>query len=302
MFRRGSVNPLTDAARKSVRNRKEREEDTSASAAAQTTTVVENLEAFKAKYYGSVTVDNPQGVDVICQAALKVKQQNQPVVKVYVMILKREIKLIDRDTGDVIQNTPMGLVTFSAVDPSDKKQFAYITRSKAGPLYCHIFSVKERAGDIPRAISSAFNAIAHEIPPPAIAPGPISPPQRLASVNAGVGMPATPVHRQMSSPSAFGASPPVASPPGRSMSMSMGMGAAPSMAVGERQATILAPSPGETSASLPPFPTGTFDAFYLGHEVVKELMGNNVVKDAVKRNEEKRKEAQVRPRLLRVVC
>jgi len=92
------------------------------------------------------------------EASLKARQMGMALQKVFLVVKKTEIVLIDRDTSDVTQNTLMQQVTFSGVNPTDKKQFGYITQSRAGLLYCHVFIVKGGALEIPQAIGQAFTS------------------------------------------------------------------------------------------------------------------------------------------------
>lgn len=51
-------------------------------------------------------------------------------------------------TKDIIKSVPIMEVSFTALDPKDKKMFSYITNdSRLGLMYCHAFSVKNRVGD-----------------------------------------------------------------------------------------------------------------------------------------------------------
>ena len=61
-------------------------------------------------------------------------------------------QVIDAESEEVIQASPMTQVVYSGINPDDKKNFVYTTKNKIGMLHCHIFLVKDKAIEIPRTI------------------------------------------------------------------------------------------------------------------------------------------------------
>lgn len=166
------------------------------------------------------------------------------------MVSPHELKLIDRSTNDVVQNCNIDDVTYSGLDPKDKKGFVYITRTKLGLWYCHVFAVKEKAAEIPKAINKAFQAASS-----GAVRSPISRQHSVADALQKVNE-RPELHRQMSAPVTMGATSVPAS-------------------------TSTGPN------------RKTFDAYFLGSVPVNEQMGNQVIKDAVAKNAEHRKQLQV---------
>ena len=71
------------------------------------------------------------------------------------------LKLADpEDNNAIILTTPVQSIMHSAVDSLDKKHFVIITASPIGVSYCHLFSVKEKAAEIPKTISKFFQTVA----------------------------------------------------------------------------------------------------------------------------------------------
>ncbi len=127
----------------------------------------EVLGDFKVNYLGSVSVEQPRGEDVIANAAQRAKQTSQDAVKVSLVVTSGSIKVVDRDSNDVLQNSPIKNVTFCGVDPQDKKQLIYITKAPKGNLfYGHVFQVKEKASEIARTIVKAFPSDASQYSAP----------------------------------------------------------------------------------------------------------------------------------------
>ena len=73
------------------------------------------------------------------------------------------LRMIDtEDNNAVILVTPVQSIMHSAVDTLDKKHFVIITASPIGISYCHLFSVKEKAAEIPKTISKYFQTVSAE--------------------------------------------------------------------------------------------------------------------------------------------
>lgn len=256
---------------------------------------VDNLGEFRANYLGSVSVEQAKGDETITSAALRVKQTNREIVKVSLEVSGTQIKVTDRSTGDVLQNSPIGNVTFCGVDPADKKQFIYVAKSTKGSLlYGHVFQVKEKAAEIARAIHHAFAASGADASTimSAASPGSSSdagatptPPPRHGSANMSMRM-AEPPGRHPSGASSLR----VPEPPSRpSLSASPGppSPASPSLP----PPATPAPPPAAAVAGSPEAPfsetnIATYDAMYMGSVMVTEPKGMDVIVRAVEENRE----------------
>jgi hypothetical protein len=237
------------------------------------------MASVKAKYLGVVSVENPSGSEVAIQASTRVRNnpQKQEAVKVYLTIKSQEVILINRDSGDVVQNTPIRALTWTGLDPTDRKQVIYIARSKAGVLYAHVFQIKDRALEVVQMLGSTMTAIA-------IA-------DEEASKRGGA------LHRQPSRAVSAPLSPMLNSPaPGIAAT-----GATSPAEGGFRRTPSINPSPQGFPMQGMPGMQGMqvagglpFDAAYLGQEKVVKNMGLDVVKEALKRNDEARARIQVR--------
>ena len=69
------------------------------------------------------------------------------------------LKMIDREDNGVIVQADVHQIMHSVVDDSDKKQFVVIMKAVVGVQYCHLFSVKEKAQEIPKTISKFFQSV-----------------------------------------------------------------------------------------------------------------------------------------------
>jgi hypothetical protein len=61
------------------------------------------------------------------------------------------LEVVNNDTKKLIRSSPITQVVYSGINPEDKKCFVYTTKSRAGAMHTHIFMVKEKAMEIPRA-------------------------------------------------------------------------------------------------------------------------------------------------------
>ena len=256
----------------------------------------ELLGEFRAQYLGSVSVDLPRGDDVLTSAAVRVKQINREMVKVSIEISATQIKVVDRNTSDVLQNSPISNVTCCGVDPSDKKQFIYITKaSKGNLLYGHVFHVKEKAADIARTIERAFKHCGQDFTGVwSVGTGadssPAAPPHGAGGASASFSSPASESGGQQgsnfSSPSQSSASSPLSIPSVR-------------LAVPAHASSPLASSP-KAGVDIPPEPSlasiaeiPKYDGMYMGSMMVTEMKGMEVVQRAIEENRELMKMAQM---------
>ena len=69
---------------------------------------MEELGNFKAKYLGSVTVEQARGEDVVRMAIEKVANK-QSQISVSVVVTQQGIRVVDKDTGDTLQVCAWGL-------------------------------------------------------------------------------------------------------------------------------------------------------------------------------------------------
>ena len=58
--------------------------------------------------------------------------------KVFLVVTPLDLKVIDMDTKAIIQESPMTQVVYSGINPEDKKNFVYTTKSKVCTMCaCH---------------------------------------------------------------------------------------------------------------------------------------------------------------------
>lgn len=119
---------------------------------------------FKAKYLGSVTVEQavPKDDDMVPDAIDRCLDQNLPPLKVFIRVRVTDVQVINRFTGDAVQNTAITEVTYTNVDASNANRFVYIT-SKGGLRSLHLFSMKYDAIVLPTAFGKAFEHTAAEL-------------------------------------------------------------------------------------------------------------------------------------------
>jgi len=119
------------------------------------------LGVFAAEYGGSVSVDSPNGNEVVNGAMKRIKELEIPERAVEIVIYETRISVIDRDSGNELKAFFIPEVSYTAIDPKRDDQLSVITRdAQFGLLYCHAFSISGgSAGPIPRTIGVAFQRV-----------------------------------------------------------------------------------------------------------------------------------------------
>lgn len=118
------------------------------------------LGSYAARYMGSVPVTEPKGNHVVVDAVKRVRQLAQAPRLVSIEVSAAGIHLVDEATRELIKAVPILDISFTALDPKDKKMFCYITHDpRLKIMACHVFSVKGSAQDIPVTIAEAFRAV-----------------------------------------------------------------------------------------------------------------------------------------------
>eukprot|EP00055_Hartaetosiga_balthica_P015359 m.89997 g.89997 ORF g.89997 m.89997 type:complete len:1085 (-) comp8845_c0_seq1:479-3733(-) len=121
------------------------------------------LGCFKAEYRGGVPVVGIEGFKVVQGAATKVKEIKNPIKEVTIVITQGQIILVERDTGDHLYETPVSLVSYSLLDPRDKKHFYYIVNDpRLGFAYCHVLKLLTGMQAIERCIAAAQRAASRD--------------------------------------------------------------------------------------------------------------------------------------------
>eukprot|EP00051_Salpingoeca_urceolata_P006614 m.87444 g.87444 ORF g.87444 m.87444 type:complete len:684 (-) comp14909_c0_seq2:142-2193(-) len=107
---------------------------------------------FEAKHLGSVPVASANlsstmwsifGAEVISTAGPRIKLLKRKPVPVRVSITSVGFRVVEDKTGIVVEEEPISVVVYAAVDASDSKKVGVITQhTKLGLLYCHVFLSK----------------------------------------------------------------------------------------------------------------------------------------------------------------
>ncbi len=122
--------------------------------------LTENLAEQKAKYLGSVSVEAgfPRNEEdpLVLDAITRCLQLRMKPRKVLIRIKALEVSVIDRESNEAIQTTPITEVTYSGVDPTKDRRFVYITQSGTHLKTCHVFDTKTDANGLPQAVGQAF--------------------------------------------------------------------------------------------------------------------------------------------------
>ena len=118
------------------------------------------LGCYLAKYLGSVPVTSPSGNEIVVDAVKRVKQLQQAPRNVSIVVSAATLDIVEHMSGELIKSVPILDVSFTALDPKDKKLFSYITHdARLKLMACHVFSVKGKAQEIPITIAEAFRAV-----------------------------------------------------------------------------------------------------------------------------------------------
>nr|BAG55496.1 protein tyrosine kinase [Monosiga ovata] len=123
-----------------------------------------SMARYAAKYLGSVPVREAKGNAVVMDAVRRIKALEQTPRNVDIVINPESIDIVEAESHDIIKTVSIMEVSFTAFDPDDKRLFSYITNdSRLGLIYCHAFSVKNKAAEIPEMIGKAFEGAASRL-------------------------------------------------------------------------------------------------------------------------------------------
>jgi hypothetical protein len=114
-----------------------------------------DVQTFKASYCGMLDVPAAQGAEWISQARVQNKIEHPDPLKIWLMVRPQDVLVVNRKDGNVVLQTALAFIRFTAVDPLDKKHFGFIESKIGGMFVVHCFQVKEKAHAIPETILAA---------------------------------------------------------------------------------------------------------------------------------------------------
>lgn len=276
------------------------------------------LGLFKARYMGSTAVRIPDDIAYLSKSIDPLRGR-ESAVKVFFIVRERDIKIVDRDTADVIQFAGSDQIAFHGFDPADKKILLFSVRTTATQqrLYCHAIEFKDSYAEVARAMQKSVAAAAAAAP---------------ANGLMGAAPPSRTLSRQQSTPSIVSAPPAMASALDEEDSFrNGGVRSQPSRRVSngdvrerdELRAQLsqeAAQYPSGASGGAPP-PAGTtlqrgfqqsvrrqssgvltyenvsqFFGFYIGKGLCRTLFGNEELLDALDRCTRQRRDSLGNPR------
>eukprot|EP00730_Choanoeca_flexa_P003250 TRINITY_DN11342_c1_g2_i10.p1 TRINITY_DN11342_c1_g2~~TRINITY_DN11342_c1_g2_i10.p1 ORF type:complete len:1254 (+),score=295.90 TRINITY_DN11342_c1_g2_i10:97-3858(+) len=110
---------------------------------------------FKAMYCGMIEATQPTGAGWITRATQQLKKEHPDPLKIWLMVRPQDVLVVDRKSGNVLVQTALPYIGFSAVDPEDKKHCGFIETKPGGIYAVHCFQVKEKASAIIDCINNA---------------------------------------------------------------------------------------------------------------------------------------------------
>eukprot|EP01147_Barroeca_monosierra_P009266 gene9266-1543_t len=121
------------------------------------------LGCFKAVYYGGTPVKEIEGFRVVQSAASRLKENQIQPKEVSLVITNTQIMLVERETGDHIQESPIQHISYSLLDPRDTEHFYYIINDpKLGFGCCHVLKLLNGFDAIAASFVAAHRCVARE--------------------------------------------------------------------------------------------------------------------------------------------
>ncbi|EGD76512.1 TK/HMTK protein kinase [Salpingoeca rosetta] len=118
---------------------------------------------FKAVYRGGIPVKDIEGFRVVQQAAARVKDFGMDAKEVTLVVTEAQVLMVERDTGDHLQESPIKHVSYSLLDPRDNTHFYYIVNDpKLGFGYCHVLRLITGFDAIATCFAAAHRCVARE--------------------------------------------------------------------------------------------------------------------------------------------
>eukprot|EP00045_Choanoeca_perplexa_P015831 m.205084 g.205084 ORF g.205084 m.205084 type:complete len:1184 (+) comp17092_c1_seq4:142-3693(+) len=114
-----------------------------------------DVQTFKALYCGMLDVPAATGAEWISKARVQTKAEHPDPLKVWLMVRPQDVLVVERKNGNVVLQTALAYIRFTAVDPEDKKHCGFIESKVGGMFVVHCIQVKEKAQAIPDAILAA---------------------------------------------------------------------------------------------------------------------------------------------------
>eukprot|EP00730_Choanoeca_flexa_P005658 TRINITY_DN11993_c0_g1_i10.p1 TRINITY_DN11993_c0_g1~~TRINITY_DN11993_c0_g1_i10.p1 ORF type:complete len:1151 (+),score=343.28 TRINITY_DN11993_c0_g1_i10:249-3701(+) len=120
-----------------------------------------SLGCFKAIYRGGIPVKEIEGFRVVQQAALRVKDFGLEPKKVTLVITQAQLLVVEKDTGDHMHEVSVSNISYSLVDPRDRKHFYFIVNDpRLGFAYCHVLQILSPTDQLSACMAAAQRAAA----------------------------------------------------------------------------------------------------------------------------------------------
>jgi hypothetical protein len=124
------------------------------------------LGVFRARYLGGVPVKEIEGFRVVQDAARRVKDAaggGLAEKDVALIITEGQVIVAEHDTGDHMHEHPVSLVSYSLLDPRDRKHFYYIVNDpRLGFAYCHVLLIYSPTDRLGGAMAAAHRAVTRQ--------------------------------------------------------------------------------------------------------------------------------------------
>ncbi|XP_071331651.1 PTB domain-containing engulfment adapter protein 1-like [Trachinotus anak] len=122
--------------------------------------------SFSVKFLGRVEVVRPEGLQILEEAAQRLKtpddyapEKAAKKSKVYLFLSLSGIDILENKTKFLLYTCPLSTVSFCALLPSSPKVFGFVARHPAADMYhCYLFQSKKFSHVLVSTIGDAFRA------------------------------------------------------------------------------------------------------------------------------------------------
>ncbi|XP_026188873.1 PTB domain-containing engulfment adapter protein 1 [Mastacembelus armatus] len=126
----------------------------------------DNEISFRVKFLGRVEVLRPDGLQILDEAAQKIRTADKyspekaaKRSKVHLFLSLSGIDILENKTKFLLYTCPLSTVSFCAVLPSSSKVFGFVARHPAADMHhCYLFQSKKFSHVLVSVIGDAFRA------------------------------------------------------------------------------------------------------------------------------------------------
>ncbi|KAM8862669.1 PTB domain-containing engulfment adapter protein 1 [Spinachia spinachia] len=124
----------------------------------------DNEISFPVKFLGRVEVVRPDGLEVLSEAAQRLKTplgdaSQTKKSKVLLFLSRGGVDVLEKKTKFMLYSCPLSTVSFCAVLPSSPKVFGFVARHPAADMnHCYVFQSRALSHVLVSGIGEAFRA------------------------------------------------------------------------------------------------------------------------------------------------